>query len=722
MSGTGSLMKNGSGNQILRGPLSYTGPTQVQAGKLIINGTSSSNTSIASGATLGGTGTISANVINSGRLAPGNSIGTLTIANGSYSQTSTGVLELEVNGTTSDLLQLTGTGLVTDLAGTVEISGTPTAGVVYTGIAGPTGYTGPSTANANTSHVVIASAYKFCRADDPCFSLLNGSPQPDPTRLQFGWASLDTTGAVVPVKDTTPQQAITFAKQKGGPITKVITNPVVTPTPTPAPTPTPTPSPTPSPSNQSLLDTCVANTNNLPGCTTALQPGQPTPPVSSNLIGVAKGLDGGNAAVAVTVNNGVTGGTPIPTASGAPTGYTSNQATAAGLPNDFVTVINAVNSLPTRSEVISSLHQVTAEPYASMQSVALEALEQFRSNALALSNGNNAIRLFTEVEQCHQNDVSSSASSAGPHTQPPCKPRKISQASRWSLLIDATNTQASLNGTQDLASLDYNIFQSTYGLQYDASSQWSFGAALGYGQANLYNYQYANSAINSNSYAAGLCANYRPHTAWKLTALLGYMNLQYSSNRQIAFGGLNRTAKANWAGNGFTSALAVEYDWIFSNNKSNPNAIRLKPNTYLSYSLHSQGNITETGADSLNLSINGHTADSLIYGIGFTLETPLQLASNTRLIPRFSLGYEYDFNGNSNEEHQLSSSFAQVPALGSIDVLGQDRGANSLSTGLSLELETSKQLSLYAGISGAFWTNGNELNYGGGFRWKFGPQ
>jgi hypothetical protein len=109
-----------------------------------------------------------------------------------------------------------------------------------------------------------------------------------------------------------------------------------------------------------------------------------------------------------------------------------------------------------------------------------------------------------------------------------------------------------------------------------------------------------------------------------------------------------------------------------------------------------------------------------VYGIGFTLETPIQLARSTRLIPRLSVGYEYDFNGDANEEHQLTASFADVPALGSLDVLGQNRGANDLNVALNVELETSDQFSLYAGVGGSFWSNGNELNYGGGLRWRFG--
>ena len=705
LSGAGALVKAGGFSQTLNGALSFTGPTTVQAGTLEINGSTGSAITVDSGGTLSGSGVISGNINNSGTVSPGSAVGsTLTIENGSYSQSLTGVLDLKVNGTDSTLLQLIGSSTVSDLSGSVKISGTPTAGVVYTGISGPTAYQGKSTANADTSQVVIAAGYQFCREDDACFQKLSGQTNVDRTKLQFGWVALDRDGKQQ-VTVTDPKVAIDESIKKGGPVSRVVRGAGTSGT-------------APQPNQPTLQQTCVANTADPSGCKAAVQ-GPPAQPPNQSLTNVAASFDGGNAAVASVVNSGVTGGAPIPSATGTPTGYTTNQAKAAGLPSDFVTVLSAVNSLPTRSAVISSLHQVTAEPYASMQSVALEAMEQFRFNALALSRGDKAIRLFTDAEVCRLDDGTLIPASSEQRPTD-CKPRKISQASRWSLLIDATNTQASLNGTDDLASLDYNIFQSTYGLQYDASKQWSVGAAFGYGQANLYNYEYANSTINSNTYGGGLWGIYRPGDAWKITGLLGYMNLQYDSSRQISFGGINRNAWANWSGNGFTTAIDVQYDWILSANKADRNAIRIKPNTYLSYSLHNQGSITESGADSLNLAINGHTADSLIYGIGFTVETPLQLARSTRLIPRFSVGYEYDFNGDDNEEHQLTASFADVPALGSLDVLGQNRGANDLNVGLSLELETSDQFSLYAGVGGSFWSNGNEINYGGGLRWRFG--
>ncbi|WP_398330146.1 autotransporter domain-containing protein [Vulcanococcus sp.] len=704
---TGGLIKDGSFTQALSGAMSYTGDTTVKAGTLVINGSSTSDTIIQPGATLGGTGVIRADVFNFGTVSPGLSIGTLTIDGGSYLQDSAATLAIEVAGAgQSDLLQLTGagSGQVILLEGSLKLSsyqGAPiTPGVVYTAVSVPTGTVGgdPSL-SANTGGVAGTSSFQFVRDEDPNFTqLANGTATPDPNKLQFGWIQLKPDGT--PVSTATPPGKPTIAavKPTGGALTFAITG-----------------------STTTLQQQCTANTGNAAACQTSLTGGGSSGSNgrNPNNVSIAKAIDAGMSSVYAAVVQGTTGGTPIPTASGAQSGYTSNQALAAAVTPDFITVYGALFSIPTRAQLNQALHSITAEPYASMQSVALEAMEQFRTNALALSNGDKAIRLWTDADMCETSD--GKLIPANREKIPSgCKPRKISQASRWSLLIDATNTQANLDGTNDLASLDYNIFQSTYGLQYDASKQWSIGGAFGYGQANLYNYEYANSTIDSNTYSAGAWAIYRPSDPWKITALVGYMNLQYDSNRNISFGGLNRTATADWSGNGFTTALKAEYDWILSADKAERNAIRLKPNTYLAYSLHSQGDITESGADALNLAIDGHSADSLIYGIGFTLETPIQLAKQTRLIPRLSVGYEHDFNGNTNEEHQLSASFAELPALGSVDVLGQNRGADDLNVALNLELETSDQFSLYAGVGGSFWSNGNELNYGGGLRWRFG--
>jgi outer membrane autotransporter protein len=79
--GTGGLTKIGAGTFILTGASSYTGPTNVNAGILDVNGSLASTVFVNSSGTLMGNGSIGAlNVLSGGTAAPGNSIGTLNVA------------------------------------------------------------------------------------------------------------------------------------------------------------------------------------------------------------------------------------------------------------------------------------------------------------------------------------------------------------------------------------------------------------------------------------------------------------------------------------------------------------------------------------------------------------------------------------------------------------------------------------------------------------------
>ena len=115
---------DGAGELILGGNDTYTGPTTVNAGTLLINGSTAaaSTVSVASGTTLGGTGTINGpvTIAAGGLLSPGTSIGTLTINN---KLTLGGDLLIKVNKSltpSNDMVSVSGT-LTNAGVGTLEV-------------------------------------------------------------------------------------------------------------------------------------------------------------------------------------------------------------------------------------------------------------------------------------------------------------------------------------------------------------------------------------------------------------------------------------------------------------------------------------------------------------------------------------------------------------------------------------------------------------------------
>ncbi|KDD17787.1 autotransporter outer membrane beta-barrel domain-containing protein [Bordetella bronchiseptica] len=91
--GAGGLTKTGAGDLVLSRANTYAGPTLIKEGRLAVNGSIASPVTIDPDGVLGGTGRILGAVANSGTVAPGNSIGTLTIM-GNYAGTG-GRLEME---------------------------------------------------------------------------------------------------------------------------------------------------------------------------------------------------------------------------------------------------------------------------------------------------------------------------------------------------------------------------------------------------------------------------------------------------------------------------------------------------------------------------------------------------------------------------------------------------------------------------------------------------
>lgn len=121
--GTGALRKVGLGDWTLTRANTTTGPTTVEAGRLVVTGSLAAGAvQVAADGGLGGTGTIAGPVQVAGRLAPGTpaAVGRLTLSGGlTLAPTARTVLRLRPAETAHDVLAVGG---ALTLAGTLEVT------------------------------------------------------------------------------------------------------------------------------------------------------------------------------------------------------------------------------------------------------------------------------------------------------------------------------------------------------------------------------------------------------------------------------------------------------------------------------------------------------------------------------------------------------------------------------------------------------------------------
>ncbi len=352
---------------------------------------------------------------------------------------------------------------------------------------------------------------------------------------------------------------------------------------------------------------------------------------------------------------------------------------------DFNNVLSIVALLPTAAQTESSFHQVIAEPYASIMSVTLEAMNTFR-------------------QACFR------AASAGKYI-------KLPEDERWSVFTDVGNTQAAMTGdNHGLSSFNYNIFQSIFGVEYAVTKDFSTGIVMGYGFDQAGNFEYNGANLYANNVSVALLEKYNPGK-FRFTGLMGYSNFQYSSTRQINFGSpsagyVNRQAQGRWQSDGLVAAVGGGYE-----HKLGP--VIFTPGLVFSYAYQLQQSINETGANSLNLHVDAAQAGSMIMAPGFLLEAPIPLKKGLVLTPKTYASWEHDFLATLNQNRQVTASFANVPEPGSLTVLGMNRGANAVNVEAGVELTVNQKWAVYAGAQYQYWGVDQELGYNAGLKYSF---
>lgn len=138
ISDAGTLVKVGSGTLLLTASNTYTGPTTINQGSLVVNGSIVSPVTVNSGGALGGAGYLTSVTVNAGgTLAPGDSLGVLHLSGNLVLASSSSVLDYELGANTYDRLAVSGSVMLNGALNVNLVGGfAPSAGESFDLISG----------------------------------------------------------------------------------------------------------------------------------------------------------------------------------------------------------------------------------------------------------------------------------------------------------------------------------------------------------------------------------------------------------------------------------------------------------------------------------------------------------------------------------------------------------------------------------------------------------
>jgi len=147
------------------------------------------------------------------------------------------------------------------------------------------------------------------------------------------------------------------------------------------------------------------------------------------------------------------------------------------------------------------------------------------------------------------------------------------------------------------------------GLDSEAGEDWNFGAALGYQRPQTdSDNRYIDHEVDTQGWQVAMYGDWSNDDDLyaELIGMAGFN--QNKSKRHISFEGIDRTAKGEY--DSWYARLYTSVGKSYTMNET----FMLSPEVHLGYTYVKEDNYRESGADSMNLIVDGNSAKSLIFG------------------------------------------------------------------------------------------------------------
>ena len=314
-----------------------------------------------------------------------------------------------------------------------------------------------------------------------------------------------------------------------------------------------------------------------------------------------------------------------------------NVATAGG---DFADVITAFSLLGT-SQAQSALQAISGQNYAGLSTLNVQTSQLFmnffaqQAGGAQTTGGGGGGRRVALAEAC---DVA-------------CDP---AGATRWSAWGGALGGVGTIAGNSNAPGQSFNVGGFAAGIDRRFDGGFLAGVTGGYSIANQYT-QTMPGQGTAYTFQAGLYGGYSAGSFY-VDALAGYAHSDNQMTRPISIQGLiPRTALGQTRTDQFFGQLEAGYKVELGG----PWQSFVTPFARLQGSTAAQAGLTETGADSLNLTIAGQTTNSLRTVFGVQAGSSFDLGWRDRLALLVRLGWSHDYADTSRP---VNASFAGAPA------------------------------------------------------------
>lgn len=238
-----------------------------------------------------------------------------------------------------------------------------------------------------------------------------------------------------------------------------------------------------------------------------------------------------------------------------------------------------------------------------------------------------------------------------------------------------------IDGRSGSKDTDYTLSGITVGGDLSPFEGGRVGAAFSYGHGKLDTSGLHGSA-ETNSFFAALYGGWTG--SWLrlgLTTRLGYSDME--SDRKIRLASLNRTAKGDFSGLGaggrFEAGVSVfQTDWVL-----------VEPFVSASYTHLERGRIDERGADSVNLHIAREKIDAATVGAGLRLRARFVIDGDLVFAPEVHSEWSQQL---ADRDRRLDGAFQDALAGSTLRVYGTELKRNAGLTGVAWVVRSTEGL------------------------------